>query len=170
MGKPFVAETADELVYIAESDIMAFKELLAGIYYPADRKCNIICFHATMAVEKFLKGYVISNGKRIGPKHDLNYLCKSATAIDSSFNRIAMHTTLLITFVPKLKYSSKIPITKQDIDKITLSLEAICDFPPIKTMRDSFGEKHKYEIVTSIMTNPAKNSKRVNRIKRGNHH
>jgi hypothetical protein len=63
---------------------------------------------------------------------------------------------LLNTFVPKLKYSNKIPITKQDMDKITDSLKIICDFPPIKTMRNSFSEKHKYKIVALVITNPAK--------------
>jgi hypothetical protein len=38
MNKSLVTESADELFYIAESDIMAFNELLAGTYYPADRK------------------------------------------------------------------------------------------------------------------------------------
>jgi len=81
---------------LAESDIIYFKELLAGIYYPADRKHNIICFHAT-----------------------------------------------------------QITITKQDIDIIIKSLNSICNFSPIKTMRDSLSKKHKYEIVTEITAKSA---------------
>jgi len=38
--------------------------------------------------------------------------------------------------------------------KILKSLETICNFPPIKTMRDSFAKKHKYEIISKIITKP----------------
>jgi len=36
--------------------------------------------------------------------------------------------------------------------EIIKSLEVVCNFPPIKTMRDLFSKKHKYEIVGEIMT------------------
>ena len=59
---------------------------------------------------------------------------------------------LLNTFAQNIKYSSRIIITKQDMDKIIKSLEAVCNFPPIKTMRDLFSKKHNYEIVGEITT------------------
>jgi len=34
------------------------------------------------------------------------------------------------------------------------SLDNICNFLPIKTMRDLFAKKYKYEIVSEITTNP----------------
>jgi HEPN domain-containing protein len=156
MSKSFVTESADELLYIAESDIMTYNELLAGTYYPPDRKYNIIIFHATMAVEKFLKSYIISNNKNIEQTHDLDYLCESLLNIDSSFEKIKENCALMNTFVPRLKYSNKIPITKQDMDKIANSLAIISNFTPIKAMRKLFSEKHKYEIVASIITSHSK--------------
>jgi HEPN domain-containing protein len=157
MNKLFVTETADELVYIAESDIMAFKELLAGTYYPADRKYHIICFHATQAVEKFLKGYIISNGKKIKRIHDLSLLHHAAMDIDSSFKTITDACLYLNTFTPDIRYKNSNPITKQNMVEIKKSLEAICTFQPIKAMRDSLSKKHKYEIVDSVNINPASN-------------
>ena len=60
MGKSLVTESADELFEVAELDIMSVDTLVTNPKYPVDRMYNIICFHATMAVEKFLKGYIIN--------------------------------------------------------------------------------------------------------------
>ena len=150
MDKSFVTETADELVYMAESDIMAFKELLAGTFYPADRKYHIICFHATQAVEKLLKGYIISNGKKIQRIHDLSLLHHVVVEIDTSFKTITDACLFLNTFTPDIRYKNSNPITKQNMSEIKKSLENICTFQPIKEMRNSFGKKHKYEIVDLV--------------------
>jgi len=50
------------------------------------------------------------------------------------------------------------------MNEIIKSLKAVCNFPPIKTLRDSFSKKHKYEIVTEVTTKPiaAKNGKKKN--------
>jgi hypothetical protein len=51
-----------------------------------------------------------------------------------------------------IKYDDEDPITKQDMDKILKSLKTICNFPPIKVMRDSFSKEYNYEIVGEITT------------------
>jgi len=56
----------------------------------------------------------------------------------------------MILFVPNIKYDNEDPITKQDMEKIINSLKNICNFPPIKTMRDKFSKEHNYEIVGEI--------------------
>jgi HEPN domain-containing protein len=59
MGKMiFVTETPDELFDKAERDLLNIEILNKDITHPADRKSDIICFHATQAVEKFLKGFI----------------------------------------------------------------------------------------------------------------
>ena len=72
----FVKESSDDLVYMAESDIISAKVLFTETFYPPDLKNNIICFHATQAVEKLLKSYIIKNGKKVGMIHNLNDLMK----------------------------------------------------------------------------------------------
>ena len=143
---------------MAESDIVSTKILFTETFYPADLKNNIICFHATQAVEKLLKGYIISNGKEIGMTHNLNDLNEIAAKIDCSFSNIREHCALLNTLIPNLKYRAKKSITKQNMDELIKSLENICNFPPIKTMRNSFGKNHKYEIVTEVIANSAKSN------------
>jgi hypothetical protein len=117
---------------------------------------DIICFHATQAAEKFLKSFIISNGKTIEKIHDLDILQKAAMEIDTSFTNIRKDCVLLNVFVPDIKYSEQEAITKQNIIDILKSLDAICNFPQIKTMRDSFSKKHQYEIVAEVTTKPAK--------------
>ena len=147
MDKSFVTETPGELLINAERDVTSLKVLLSKKYYPEDFMHAPICFHATMAVEKFLKSYIIINGKIIEKTHDLLYLLKAATKINISFEEIKNDCSLLNKFVPKIKYGEEIPITKQDMNIIIRSLENICDFPPIKTIRDAFSQKHKFKII-----------------------
>jgi HEPN domain-containing protein len=60
-----VTETPDELFDKAERDVMSVVILQKDTIYPHDRKYDIICFHATQAVEKYLKGYILNNGKEV---------------------------------------------------------------------------------------------------------
>jgi HEPN domain-containing protein len=152
MNKPLVTESADMLCYKAEKDIMTVDTLYNKPKYPEDIMYDIICFHATQAVEKFLKSFIISNGKTVEKIHDLDILQKSAMEIDNSFSDIKNACVLLNTFVPNVKYDDEDPITKQDMEKIINSLEIVCNFPPIKAMRDSFSKEHNYEIVGEITT------------------
>jgi len=150
MDKIFVTESADELTGMAEKDIVTVKLLIDKKFYPEDYMYNIICFHATQAVEKFLKSYIIINGKTIEKIHDLDILQKAAMEIDNSFSEILDNCLLLNEYGPKIKYSTRNQVTKQDMDKIINSLENICNFPPIKAMRDKFSKEHNYEIVGEI--------------------
>jgi len=51
----------------AESDLLNIRNNLAASVVPTDT----VCFHAQQAIEKFLKGALIANGRNIGKTHDL---------------------------------------------------------------------------------------------------
>jgi HEPN domain-containing protein len=152
MNKSLVTESAEMLCNKAEKDIMTVDILYTKPKYPENLMYDIICFHATQAVEKFLKSYIISNGKTVEKIHDLDVLQEAAMEINNSFSNIKNVCMLLNTFVSNIKYDDEDPITKQDMGKIIISLETICNFPPIKAMRDSFSKKYNYEIVGEITT------------------
>jgi len=152
MNKSLVTESADMLCNKAEKDIMTVDSLYTKPKYPEDLMYDIICFHVTQAVEKLLKSFIISNGKTVEKIHDLDILQKSAMKINNSFSEIKDACVLLNTFAPNIKYDDEDPITKQDMEKILKSLKTICNFPPIKAMRNSFSKEHKYEIVSEIIT------------------
>jgi HEPN domain-containing protein len=48
---------------------------------------NPICVHATQAVEKLLKSYIVNNGRTIEKTHNLDYLHEAATKIDTCFDK-----------------------------------------------------------------------------------
>jgi len=150
MNKSLVTETPDMLCNKAEKDMMTVDTLYTKPKYPEDLMYDIICFHATQAVEKFLKSFIISNGKTVEKIHNLDILQQYAMEIDNSFSDIKNACVLLNTFISNIKYDDEDSITKQDITKIIKSLETICNFPPIKTMRDSFNKGHSYKIVGEI--------------------
>jgi len=77
---------------------------------------------------------------------------ESAAEIDNSFIEIKNAYVLLNNFTSNIKYDDEAPITKQDITKIIKALETICNFQPIKAMRDSFGKGRDYEIISEITT------------------
>ncbi|MDR0322551.1 MAG: HEPN domain-containing protein [Treponema sp.] len=147
MNRSLVTETPDELLMNAERDIITVQVLLSKKFYPEDMMYIPICFHATQAVEKLLKSYIINNGKKIEKTHNLNYLCKSATEIDISFETIKNDCVLLNDFVPGIKYGDDEPIVKQEMDNLIKSLNNVCDFSPIKSLRDLFKQKHQFEII-----------------------
>jgi len=86
--------------------------------------------------------------------------------IDDSFSKIMDNCLLLNEYGPKIKYSTRNQITKQNIDEIIKSLNAICKFPPIKTMRDSFSKKRNYKIIAEVTTKPIKTSAKNGKKKR----
>ena len=147
MSRGKVSETPDELLINAERDIISIDVLLQKKFYPEDLMYIPMCFHATQAVEKLLKSYIISNGKNIKKTHNLNDLCETVKKIDISFEKIVDDCILLNTFIPRIKYSNKVPVTKQNINDIVKSLNNICSLPPIKAMRDSFKQNHRFEIM-----------------------
>jgi len=155
MSKSLVTESPEELTSKAEKDIMNVNVLLAQKFHPEDLMYDIICFHATQAVEKLLKSYIIKNGQKVNKIHDIDRLHNIAVEIDVSFTNIKDDCVLLNVFVPDVKYSEQETITKQNLDKITKSMETVCCFPPIKAMRDLFAEKRSYKIVAEITTNPS---------------
>ncbi|MDR0289920.1 MAG: HEPN domain-containing protein [Treponema sp.] len=154
MDKSLVTETSGELLNNAEKDIINVKVLLKQKFYPEDLMYSPICFHTTQAIEKLLKSYIISNYQSIEKTHHLEYLRKTAMGIDASFIKIENDCLLLNDFVPGRKYSDEVSITKQDMNNIVRSLNNICSFPPIKEMRDSFKQEHKFEIIDEATANP----------------
>jgi HEPN domain-containing protein len=147
---PYVEETPGDLFINAVRDILAAKTLLDGAFYPADAMYIPVCFHATQAVEKQLKGFIIENTRKVRKIHNLDKLLEQASDIDNSFSAIEDECLLLNKYLPGVKYSNDKIITKNDINNIMKSLSAVNKFPPLKSLRDSISGKYGYEIITGI--------------------
>ena len=149
----YVTETQDELFDKAERDLMSIDILCKDTVYPADRKYDIICFNVTQAVEKYLKGYIIENGKKVKKIHNLAVLLEKAIKIDASFKQIVTECILLNQYTAEIKYTTRKPITASDMEKVLSAVKTISNFNHIKTLRDMTSKKQKYEIITQITTN-----------------
>jgi HEPN domain-containing protein len=148
MGSPkYVEESSEDLFLNAEKDIIVIKNLTRGSYYLSDLMYSNICFHATQAVEKQLKGYIVANGKRAAKTHNLKDLLHIAVSIDESFSEIEDECSKLDQFTPAVRYDGGVTITKADIATVKKSLSKIGNFSPIKSMRSSIIKK--YHIVFS---------------------
>ena len=149
----YVTETQDELFDKAERDMMSIDIIYRDTMYPADRKHDIICFHATQAVEKFLKGYIIANGRKVKKIHNLTVLLENAIEIDSSFKQIVTECVLLNQYTAEIKYTTRNPITTSDIGRALSALKNISNFVPIKSLRDLASKNQKYKIIAEITVN-----------------
>jgi HEPN domain-containing protein len=153
MGKTdYVTETPDDLFDKAEKDIMNIDIMNKDMAYPPDRKYDLVCFHATQAVEKFLKGYVIKNGRQVEKVHNLEILLAEAMGLDSAFETIRSECMVLNKYSSDIKYTNRNPITKSAMAEVLKSLQTVCNFPPIKSLRDLTSKTNKYEIIAEITT------------------
>jgi HEPN domain-containing protein len=151
MGSPkYVEESSDDLLLNAEKDMIVIKRLMRGSYYPPDLMYSNICYHATQAAEKQLKGFIIANGKKVVKTHNLDDLLRFAVSIDETFSKLEDECSKLNQFTPAVRYEGSMTITRADITATTKSLSKISNFPPIKSMRSSIIKK--YNIVFSIQT------------------
>jgi HEPN domain-containing protein len=162
MGKSgYVTETSEELFDKAEKDIMNIDIMNKDMVYPPDRKYDLICFHATQAVEKFLKGYIIKNGRQVEKLHNLEFLLTEAMNIDATFGTIRPQCMLLNKYSSDIKYTNRNPVTKSTMAEIVKSLQTVCNFPPIKSLRDLASNANKYEIIAAITTHEKIKSTRI---------
>jgi HEPN domain-containing protein len=151
MGSPkYVEESSDDLLLNAEKDMIVIKRLMRGSYYPPDLMYSNICYHATQAAEKQLKGFIIANGKKVVKTHNLKDLLHIAVSIDESFSKLEDEYRKLNQFTPAVRYEGSATITRADIVATTRSLSKISNFPLIKSMRSSIIKK--YNITFSIQT------------------
>jgi HEPN domain-containing protein len=78
----------------AENDLLNIKNNLSAENIPADT----CCFHAQQAAEKYLKAYLISRNISFPKTHDLKFLLKSCTEMNTNFSSIQLPVYSLITY------------------------------------------------------------------------
>ncbi len=65
-----------------------------------------VCFHAQQAAEKYLKAFLIENGKSVGKTHDIALLIKLCAEFDPGFEKI--EATELNYYAVKIRYPDDI--------------------------------------------------------------
>ena len=116
-----------EWIEIADSDFDSAKILNAAV-----RKHNeIICYHCTQAVEKYLKGFLIYYDIIPQKTHDLLLLTNLCIEKNNEFGSIIPLCIFLNNFVNDIRYPHKYEITKDDVDFAIKAVEKIRNIKPI---------------------------------------
>jgi len=131
----------------AEGDVASINALLKNKDVPEDYNYESICFHATQAVEKFLKGFIVNNNGKVKKSHNLEYIHNIANGIDNSFFSIKNECIKLNQYTSEVRYNDKNRIEKHEIKEVLKSLNVIYHFEPIVKMREIFKKKDGYRIL-----------------------
>ena len=151
MDKDLVTETPFELFDKAESDVLIINSHIKDSNIPENWKYDVICFHATQAVEKFLKGFIIDNSQDVKKSHDLGYLWNEAVKIDGKFNDIKNDCKLLNNYTAWVRYSSHSPIEQHEFIAVMKSLKKVYFFQPIQEIRNKFSKQEGYRILPNLV-------------------
>ncbi|MDR2618613.1 MAG: HEPN domain-containing protein [Treponema sp.] len=100
-----------EWMQIADDDFDAAK-----ILNESDRKhYEVICYHCSQAVEKYLKGYLSYNDIIPQKTHNLLLLNEICIGIDNNFENIRTECSLLNRFTNEIRYPHRIEINEEDV-------------------------------------------------------
>jgi HEPN domain-containing protein len=80
-----------------------------------DSYTDAICYHSQQSVEKFLKSFLIYKNIRFPKTHDLDYLLKKCSNIDSTFS--TLNVTRLSDYATDVRYPEMLYIPSIDESK-----------------------------------------------------
>jgi HEPN domain-containing protein len=100
------------------------------------RHYDIICYHCSQAVEKYLKGYLIYNDIVPQKTHDLLFLNNICIEQDKIFENIVVGCGFLILFFSDIRYPHKYEIAETDINFSISTVEKIRNLEPILELRN----------------------------------
>ncbi|MBU2446153.1 MAG: HEPN domain-containing protein [Bacteroidetes bacterium] len=88
----------------AESDFKTGNDEIAT----QEPATDTICFHMQQCVEKYLKAFLIFNGKEIRKTHDIAELIRACMKIDTEFQKLFdLDTDKLTEYAVEIRYSEE---------------------------------------------------------------
>ena len=79
---------------------------------------EIVCYHCQQAVEKFLKGYLVTQGIEPVPRiHDLTQLCQMCQEKDAQFADAIEACGYLTVFATQTRYPSSIDPSEVEMNR-----------------------------------------------------
>jgi HEPN domain-containing protein len=147
MGNEFVDDDPFALFKRAEEDVSDINALLKHKDVPEEYNFASICFHATQAVEKFIKGFIVYNNVPVKKTHNLESINDIANSIDKSFSTIKKECVKLNEYTPSVRYNDNHKIEKDEINNVLKHLNVIYHFDPIVKMREKYKKMDGYRIL-----------------------
>ena len=68
---------------------------------------DMACYHCHQAVEKYLKGFLVSKKTSFSKTHDLDYLFKHCIKEELAFHSIQSHLEVLLEFSSEVRYPAE---------------------------------------------------------------
>jgi len=155
MGRSPVTETYNSLFDMGEKDILILLTLANSGRLSNEIINPDIIYHVSMAVEKFLKGYLIKNNIEVQKIHDIDFLHNQAKSQDKKFIEIESECNYINRFGAMVKYNNSVKIAEDTVVNAVKYLEKIYNFELIKGIREELRKKHdnfpsKTEIIFDI--------------------
>jgi HEPN domain-containing protein len=147
MGNEYVDDDPFALFKRAEEDVGGINALLNHKDVPEEYNYTLICYHATQAVEKFIKGFIVDHNVPVKKTHNLEYINDIASHIDNSFSLIKKECIKLNEYTPSARYNDNHEIEKDEINTVLKALNVIYHFDPIVKMREIYKKKDNYRIL-----------------------
>ena len=126
-----------EWIEIADNDFDSALQLNEVV-----RKHNeIICYHCSQAVEKYLKGYLVSID--IVPKktHDLRFLNSLCIDSDIIFENLITECAYLNKFANDIRYPHKNDVNESDVIFSINAVKKVRNIKPINDLRDIYNNE-----------------------------
>ena len=132
-------EDAKEWFMIADIDYDSAKLLNDAVR----KHYEIICYHCTQAVEKYLKGFLVY--LNIVPKktHDLTFLNNLCIEIDNIFDNIQPLCEFLNRFANDIRYPHRYQVTENEVNFSIKAVEKIRNIKPILDIRNIIESKNE---------------------------
>jgi len=147
MGSEYVDDDPFALFKRAEEDVAGINSFLIQKVVPEEYNYVLLCYHATQAVEKFLKGFIVENKGKIKKTHNLDYIQDIAESINKNFSFIRKECLLLNEYTQAARYNDNHEIEKNEINTVLKALNVIYHFDPIVKMREIYKKKDNYRIL-----------------------
>jgi len=147
MSNEYVDDDPFALFKRAEEDVASVNALLKNKDVPEEYNYVSICFHATQAVEKFIKGFIVENEGKVKKTHNLDYVQNIAESINKKFYFIRNECLLLNEYTQAARYNDNHKIEKDEIINVLKSMNVIYHFEPIVKMRENYKKKDDYRIL-----------------------
>ena len=116
-----------------DNDLIVAEHSAMTLHHPP---LEIICYHCQQAVEKYLKGYLVSKGEEEPPRtHNLMTLCEMCSESDSRFDGIVLKCNTLSAYGVQPRYPDEIYIDESRMQIALAYAKEIQAFPPLAAIR-----------------------------------
>jgi HEPN domain-containing protein len=102
---------------------------------------EIICYHCEQAIEKYLKGYLVSKGRMPPKTHDLKNLCDLCSEYENNFSNLFSQCDYLTQFAVQPRYPKELYLTSANVEKAIKYALEVRDFNIIAVLREALGNQ-----------------------------